>query len=425
MSFKYIDLFAGLGGFHLALNSLGGKCVFASEIDENLRGTYLANHGISPAGDIRKIRSEDIPEHDLLAAGFPCQPFSKAGLQKGFNCDDHGNLFFEIERILATRQPKYVLLENVPNITSHDNGRTIKEIFRRLQALDYDVDLKIYSPHEFGIPQFRNRAYIVGALGGLGAFKWPSTEEADTNIQSILDINPKEARLLSPTTNEILNLWDEIIQKIGSENIPGHPIWSMEWGADYPYQNRSPFSYYLSRRMGALKKYRGSFGEKLENKNSGKEICDALPPYALDGVVDFPDWKKHFIFQNRKFYESNKKNLRPYIPKIKELHPSFQKLEWNLNRISSSIFKQIIQFRASGIRIKTTKYAPSLVAISYTQIPIVGWERRYMTLKECMRLQNLENLKWMPDQGNESFRALGNAVNVKVVSKIGESLLNL
>ncbi len=117
---RFIDLFAGLGGFHLALRELGHECVFASELDEKLREIYLANFGIQPAGDIRNIPLDDIPPHDILCAGFPCQPFSKAGSQEGMNDTERGMLFYEILRIIDYHKPKYIILENVPNIKKHN-----------------------------------------------------------------------------------------------------------------------------------------------------------------------------------------------------------------------------------------------------------------------------------------------------------------
>lgn len=423
MTFRFVDLFAGLGGFHVAMKALGGHCVFASEIDERLRATYLANHGLMPAGDLRKVRSEDVPEHDVLTAGFPCQPFSKAGTQQGFNCSAQGNLFFEIERIVASRLPKYLILENVPNITAHDKGRTIREIIRRLAALDYEVDLRIFSPHEFGIPQHRQRAYIVGRHLGLVGFKWPNPPAVVTDVRAVLDKNPRDAKRLSSQVIEALDVWSDIVASLGSENIPGHPHWAMEWGATYPFEDRTPYSFVLTNRVGSLRRYRGRFGFKLDSAKDHDDLWNMIPPYARDGICDFPGWKKNFIRLNRGFYCSQRAILKPYLEKLQNLSASFQKLEWNLCGQKTDLYEQLIQLRASGIRVKTTRYAPSLVAMSDSQVPIVGWERRYMSMAECMRLQSLGSLKWMPDNRADAFRALGNAVNAEVVRAIAESLL--
>ena len=194
---RFIDLFAGLGGFHLALKSLGHRCVFACEVDPDLRDIYHKNFGIAPNGDIRKIRIDEIPPHDILCAGFPCQPFSKAGKQKGTLCPKWGDLFNYVLRVLRKHQPRYVLLENVPNLKYHNNGETWKGMQKRLKRCGYDVDTDLLSPHSFGIPQIRKRLFIVGARKGLNGFEWPSTSACDLSINSILDDKPKDARLLS------------------------------------------------------------------------------------------------------------------------------------------------------------------------------------------------------------------------------------
>ena len=162
-SFNYIDLFCGIGGFHQAMESLGGKCVFACDIDEDCRKTYKANYGLEPAGDITKIDAKDIPAHDVLCGGFPCQAFSKAGKRLGFEDPTKGTLFFDLLRIMKYHKPKYALLENVRNLASHDNGNTWQVIHDSLKDIGYNLVDKpvIFSPHYMGIPQHRERVYIM------------------------------------------------------------------------------------------------------------------------------------------------------------------------------------------------------------------------------------------------------------------------
>ena len=155
---KFVDLFSGLGGFHAALKRLGHECVFASEIDAKLQDLYHANFGIRPFADIRQCW-EDVPSHDILCAGFPCQPFSKAGSQLGFECPESGDLFEYILRIIDRHTPKYLLFENVPNILRHADGETWAGIRDSLVERGYSVDFKELSPHLIGVPQIRYRAF--------------------------------------------------------------------------------------------------------------------------------------------------------------------------------------------------------------------------------------------------------------------------
>lgn len=157
---SYIDLFCGIGGFHLALASFGARCVFASEIDSKARAVYKKNFGIEPSGDITKIKNNAIPPHDILCAGFPCQPFSISGNQEGFNAPQ-GKLFFQIIRIARFHKPKILLLENVKHLKSHNGGQTMTEIKKRLSDIGYDVYDEVLSASDFGIPQARERLYIV------------------------------------------------------------------------------------------------------------------------------------------------------------------------------------------------------------------------------------------------------------------------
>lgn len=161
-TFKFIDLFAGIGGIRLGFESVGGQCVFSSEWDSAACKTYEANFGEKPEGDITKIASEDIPDFDILLAGFPCQPFSIIGAKEGFNHETQGTLFFEIERILRDKQPPAFMLENVRNLTAHDKGRTFKIILEHLEALGYHVHYKVLNALDYGVPQKRERIIIVG-----------------------------------------------------------------------------------------------------------------------------------------------------------------------------------------------------------------------------------------------------------------------
>ena len=159
--FKFIDLFSGLGGFRIAFESLGGECVFSSDIDLAARETYKINFGEYPYGDITQISEKDIPDHDILCGGFPCQPFSIGGKRLGFE-DTRGTLFFDVLRILKEKKPRAFFLENVSGIISHDGGNTIKVIEESLKDLNYKIEYKVINAKDVGYPQNRNRWYCIG-----------------------------------------------------------------------------------------------------------------------------------------------------------------------------------------------------------------------------------------------------------------------
>ena len=158
--FKYISLFAGIGGFDFGLNAVGGECVFASEIDKFAKQAYTTLHGLEPHGDITKIDAKDIPDHDVIAAGFPCQSFSVAGKRGGFE-DARGTLFFEVARIADEKKPKILLLENVKGLVGHDKGKTLDTIVKTLNDIGYRVDFEVLNSKYFGVPQNRERIFIV------------------------------------------------------------------------------------------------------------------------------------------------------------------------------------------------------------------------------------------------------------------------
>lgn len=426
--FRFVDLFAGLGGFHVALRRLGGKCVFAAEWQEHLRELYETNHGLMPAGDITEVPARDVPDHDVLAAGFPCQPFSKAGEQLGFECTEQGNLFFNVATILEKKKPQYFVLENVPNLLKHDKGRTWEEIQRILGTgkggLGYNVRAERLSAHHFGIPQVRERVYIVGSLLPLDSFAWPQPTKVETSIDTVLDDSPADAKQLSAQVKECLEVWNQFLEDCPKEvELPSFPLWSMEWGATYPYEATTPYA--LKKRFGmkGLKGFKGSHGAKIGTFKSLEGRWSALPSHARSSDMVFPQWKQHFIRQNRQFYEDNKAWIAPWLPKILKFPSSLQKFEWNIKGGERSIWDHVIQFRASGVRVKRRTTAPSLIAMTETQVPIIGWERRYMTPRECARLQSLDELKELPKSTNKAFAALGNAVNSNMVEMVARALL--
>ena len=193
--FKFIDLFAGIGGIRIAFEKQGGKCVFTSEWDKFAQQTYAENFGDFPSGDLTKIHERDIPDHDVLLAGFPCQPFSHAGLKRGFG-DIRGTLFFDIARILKEKKPAMVLLENVKGFASHDKGNTFRVVCDTLETLGYEVHSQVLNARDFGVPQNRERIYIVGLdrKRTLKApFLFPTPPRTATSVGDILEnwVDPK------------------------------------------------------------------------------------------------------------------------------------------------------------------------------------------------------------------------------------------
>ena len=220
---NYVDLFAGIGGFRLALESFGAKCVFTSEWDKYAQQVYENNYGEKPHGDITKVNEVDIPNHDLLCGGFPCQAFSVSGKQKGFN-DTRGTLFFDIARILKHHSPRFVILENVKNILKHNNGQTLSTILKTLDDLNYDVFYELLRGSNFGVPQHRERVFFVCFRKDLKVKNF-ALSKPDFNMKSVNDI-------LEENINDqeiIINREDIVLQKSKIDkdllgNFPTKPL---------------------------------------------------------------------------------------------------------------------------------------------------------------------------------------------------------
>lgn len=241
--FKFIDLFAGIGGIRIPFQELGGKCVFTSEWDKFSQKTYIANFNEVPDGDITKIKSEDIPDFDILLGGFPCQPFSQAGLHKGFE-DTRGTLFFEIERIIKAKRPKAFLLENVKQLKGHDHGRTFSVILKHLNDLNYHVDAKVLRAADFGVPQNRERIYIVGfdknyySIPASYKFPYPAPTHKKTCVGSILEKNVNSKYTLSDA------LWQGHQRRKAEHKEKGNGFGYSIFNAESPYTNTISARYY-------------------------------------------------------------------------------------------------------------------------------------------------------------------------------------
>ena len=418
-AFTFIDLFCGIGGFHQAMAKLGGKCVFACDINDKCREVYNNNFNkrkqFTVAGDIVKaIDDKIIPEFDVLCGGFPCQTFSKAGKRNGFDVvetengekDERGQLFFRIIDILKSHpECKYVILENVRNLA--DNKDNWQVVCDELIAQGFVItkDPIIESPHNFGIPQIRDRVYILGVkkehiktvqLRQTGKITremlkiGSNYKRCPPNcIPALLDDNVDPKYFVSAELSEVLDIWEEFLQNV--EGIKS-PFWLHKAGVgiynDEDYKNDLEIAY-----------------------------------------QDMPEWKKIMVWRSREIYNNNHKFIDDWAKKhhMRKRSLIHQKFEWNASKMCRSIKEGIIQFRQSGIRVKKPDYCPSLVAMINT--PIV-WDNvnnryRYLSPKEAAKLQNFRKDFIFDESDSVSYRQLGNSVNVKLVKMFAQALLKL
>lgn len=291
--FTYVDLFAGIGGFHLAADSLGGKCLFASEIDAEAKKAYYANYGIMPNGDITKISTEEIPDHDVLLAGFPCQPFSIIGNRLGFD-DIRGTLFFEIARILKAKKPPIFVLENVKQLSRHNQGKTLNTILNTLKELGYLVHWDVLNALDFGLPQKRERTIIVGFLNHTVDFSFPCPHVTG-KLEDILEpdeiVDDKhfaseriiKKRLEKHQSKYNPGIWHE--NKSG--NITSYPYsCALRAGASYNYLLVNGVRRLTPREMLRLQGFPDTFKIVCNDSQTRKQAGNAVPVNVIKAVLE-------------------------------------------------------------------------------------------------------------------------------------------
>jgi DNA (cytosine-5)-methyltransferase 1 len=410
MAFKFVDLFAGIGGFHAALGALGGECVYASEWDKDAARIYERNWNLKPDGDITLAANDEImnvPKHDVLVGGFPCQPFSKSGKQLGME-ETRGTLFWNISKIIEVRKPKLVLLENVQNIAGPRHMHEWEVIVKTLRELGYRVSESpmVVSPHlirpEFGgRPQVRNRIFIAATRipKGFANFKsnveipdlgpvmegWdPSNWKLDRDLPLEVLRSTREKKAVALTDSEIrwIDAWNDFVvlmrARLGDGKLPGFPIWAEHW----------------------------------------VHIDDLRIPRGT------PAWKRNFLQKNSQFYTEHRVVLNKWLKKwqyLEDFPASRRKFEWQAQD-AKSLWDTVMHFRPSGIRAKKATYVPALVAI--TQTSIVGRQKRRITTREAARLQGLPDWFDFIDQSDSlTYKQLGNGVNVAAVYNVLRALV--
>lgn len=288
----YIDLFCGIGGFHQAAKSLGLECVFASDIDEEARKAYEHNYQIKPFGDITGISASKIPDHDLLCAGFPCQPFSIIGSQKAFD-DPRGSLYKEIVRIISTKRPEAIILENVKQLATIKHGQVLESIKSDIERLGYQVNFKILNALNFGVPQKRERVIIVGARKDLSEFKWPKEKIPMRPLSEVLERNPdpkhsvsgriKNARHSTHKSEHKPAIWHE--NKSG--NVSSYPYsCALRAGASYNYLLVDGERRLTPREMLRLQGFPDSFEIVCNDSQTRKQAGNAVPVPMIKAVLE-------------------------------------------------------------------------------------------------------------------------------------------
>jgi DNA (cytosine-5)-methyltransferase 1 len=394
MTFTFIDLCAGIGGFHLGLARLGGRCVLAADNDARCLETYAKAFPKTPlAGDLWELAADPfrlVPEHDLLAAGLPCQPFSKQGRGLGL-ADPRGKLFFAVLAIVCARRPRFVVLENVRALANSRHRATWDLMVRSLRAVGYRVadEPVIFSPHLLppeldGSPQRRERVFLLAEQVGeavpppelidalpekpqpVNGFD-PQAWRADDVLQADSDIAHLERYQLGPKLTEAVTAWNALVKALPSGEVPSHPLW-----ADH---------------------------------------LTAEPTTTKDT----PAWRLPVIAKNKAFHRRHRAVVDRWrrTSGIDRVSPSRRQLEWYGHK-SRDLWQLLLRFRTTGLVARPATWFPTLLTNS--QEPIVGSRRRKITPREAARLQGLPDDFPLPESDRLAYGQIGNAVHPGVVA---------
>jgi DNA (cytosine-5)-methyltransferase 1 len=385
------------------MSELGGECVFSSEIDRDARAVYRANYGMEPEGDIKPLTEGPkvlVPEHDVLCAGFPCQPFSKSGFQRGMD-ETRGTLFFNILKIIEARQPRFVILENVRNLAGPRQRATWETIILSLRQFGYRVSDRptVFSPHFLdeahgGRPQIRERVFILAEHVGDRDRAWMDVEplverrpiagwnprkwDIEEWLQEDWEIEHPSRYALRPNELKWIMAWNDFVKELAArEALPGHPIWA------------------------------GEFRVKAKH-------------FAWT-----PAWKVNFLEKNAALYRRNKAWIDDWNKThgVNEFPESRQKFEWQAGKTDQpDLWKTVMHLRPSGLRVKSPTYLPALVAINQTSI--IGSKKRRITPREAARLQGLPDAFVLHANDAVTYKQMGNAVNVGVVKHVARALFD-
>lgn len=296
---KYIDLFCGIGGFRFAINeamkklNISSDCVFSSDIDKYAQDSYEANFGERPIGDIKKVHEKDVPDFDILLAGFPCQAFSICGLQQGFEDTTRGTLFFDIARIIKEKKPKAFVLENVKNLASHDHGNTLKTILDTLRdELGYHVEYKVLNALDFGLPQKRERIIIVGSLTPF-VMDWEFEITDKKTLSDILEKNVDKKHFASPEivhkrkAMHVAKVNPSIWHENKSGNISSYPYsCALRAGASYNYLLVNGERRLTPREMLRLQGFPDEFKIVVSDTQTRKQAGNAIPVTMVAKVIE-------------------------------------------------------------------------------------------------------------------------------------------